>query len=140
VSPLRQCVTICSGRTDFNSGKTVQTIALIALLREQEEYLGPHLIIAPLSTLSNWMAEFEKWTPSIPVTMFHGKPEEREQIFSLQLMRNLKGGRPTLHFPVVCTSYEMVLRDRHMLSKINWEFIIIVSASLEPEDSQSIGS
>lgn len=111
---------------DRSAGKTVQTIALIALLREQEEYLGPHLIVAPLSTLSNWMAEFEKWTPSIPVVMYHGTPQQRQDIFKNRVMAHLSSGRPTVKFPVVCTSYEMVLRDQANLSKINWEFIIIV--------------
>jgi ATP-dependent DNA helicase len=105
----------------------VQTISLIALLREQENYLGPHLIVAPLSTLSNWMDEFHKWTPSIPVVMYHGNKEQREEIFKTKMMRHLKSGRPTEKFPVVCTSYEMVLRDQHNLSRISWEFIIIVS-------------
>lgn len=109
-------------------GKTVQTIALIALLREQENYLGPHLIVAPLSTLSNWMDEFHKWTPSIPVIMYHGNQAQRQEIFRTNMLKNLKGGRPTAKFPVVCTSYEMVLRDQHNLSRIQWEFIIIVRA------------
>lgn len=104
----------------------MQTISLIALLREQENYLGPHLIVAPLSTLSNWMDEFAMWVPSIPVVMYHGKPEERADIFKNSIMRNMKGGRPTDKFPVVCTTYEMVLKDRSLLSRINWEFIIIV--------------
>ncbi|OAQ95394.1 SNF2 family helicase/ATPase PasG [Purpureocillium lilacinum] len=110
---------------EMGLGKTVQTIALIALLREQEGYLGPHLIVAPLSTLSNWMDEFHKWTPSIPVVMYHGNQQAREDIFKTRMMRNLNRGRPTTKFPVVCTSYEMVLRDQHNLSRINWEFIII---------------
>ncbi|KAF9776661.1 hypothetical protein IL306_005128 [Fusarium sp. DS 682] len=110
---------------EMGLGKTVQTIALIALLREQENYLGPHLIVAPLSTLSNWMDEFHKWTPSIPVIMYHGDKNAREKIFKTQMVKHLKSGRPTAKFPVVCTSYEMVLRDQHNLSKINWEFIII---------------
>ncbi|KAH7324661.1 SNF2 family DNA-dependent ATPase [Stachybotrys elegans] len=110
---------------EMGLGKTVQTISLIALLREQENYLGPHLIVAPLSTLSNWMDEFDKWTPSIPVVMYHGLKEQRDEIFQTKMMRNLKGGRPTDKFPVVCTSYEMVLRDQSNLSRINWEFIII---------------
>ncbi|KAM0435879.1 hypothetical protein ACHAPT_002771 [Fusarium lateritium] len=110
---------------EMGLGKTVQTIALIALLREQENYLGPHLIVAPLSTLSNWMDEFHKWTPSIPVVMYHGNKDQREDIFRTTMMRHLKSGRPTDKFPVVCTSYEMVLRDQHNLSRINWEFIII---------------
>ena len=41
------------------------------------------------------------------------------------MQKHLNKGRPTAKFPVVCTSYEMVLRDQHNLSKINWEFIII---------------
>ncbi|KAJ4319242.1 putative ATPase [Fusarium piperis] len=110
---------------EMGLGKTVQTISLIALLREQENYLGPHLIVAPLSTLSNWMDEFHNWTPSIPVVMYHGNKDQREEIFKTKMMRHLKSGRPTDKFPVVCTSYEMVLRDQHNLSKINWEFIII---------------
>ncbi|KAF4444624.1 proliferation associated SNF2 [Fusarium acutatum] len=110
---------------EMGLGKTVQTIALIALLREQENYLGPHLIVAPLSTLSNWEDEFTKWTPSIPVIMYHGNKDDREKIFRTKMLKNLKAGRPTTKFPVVCTSYEMVLRDQHNLSKINWEFIII---------------
>ncbi|KAF4495912.1 proliferation associated SNF2 [Fusarium agapanthi] len=110
---------------EMGLGKTVQTIALIALLREQENYLGPHLIVAPLSTLSNWEDEFTKWTPSIPVIMYHGNKDDREKIFRTKMLKHLKAGRPTAKFPVVCTSYEMVLRDQHNLSKINWEFIII---------------
>jgi ATP-dependent DNA helicase len=57
--------------------------------------------------------------------MYHGTPEQRADIFKNKIMRNLHAGRPTQRFPVVCTSYEMVLRDRASLSKINWEFIII---------------
>lgn len=72
------------------------------------------------------MDEFQKWVPSIPVTMFHGLPKDREEIFRTKLQKNLINGRPTKKFPVVCTSYEMVLREQASLSKINWEFIIIV--------------
>ncbi|KAL2256102.1 hypothetical protein VTK26DRAFT_2188 [Humicola hyalothermophila] len=110
---------------EMGLGKTVQTISLIALLREQENYLGPHLIVAPLSTLSNWLDEFHQWVPSIPVVMYHGTPQQRNDIFKTKIMRHMQGGRPTHKFPVVCTSYEMVLKDRAALSKINWEFIII---------------
>ncbi|ATY62484.1 SNF2 family helicase ATPase [Cordyceps militaris] len=110
---------------EMGLGKTVQTISLIALLREQENYLGPHLIVAPLSTLSNWMDEFDKWTPSIPVVMYHGTPQQRQQIYSKEIMKHLQAGRPTEKFPVVCTSYEMVLQDKAFLSRIDWEFIII---------------
>ncbi|PTB52347.1 hypothetical protein M431DRAFT_91442 [Trichoderma harzianum CBS 226.95] len=110
---------------EMGLGKTIQTISLIALLREQEQYLGPHLIVAPLSTLSNWIDEFHKWVPSIPIEMYHGNKAQREEIFHKKIMSHLKSGRPTNKFPVVCTSYEMVINDHHNLSRIKWEFIII---------------
>lgn len=114
---------------EMGLGKTIQTISLIALLREQEGYLGPHLIVAPLSTLSNWIEEFGKWCPTVPVVLYHGTPKERENLRKTQIMKHLNGARPTKKFPVVCTSYEIILRDKAALSRINWEFIIIVSFS-----------
>lgn len=60
--------------------------------------------------------------------MYHGDRAKREEIFKTKIMRHLKNGRPTAQFPVVCTSYEMVLKDQHNLSRINWEFIIIVGS------------
>ncbi|KAI1645898.1 SNF2 family N-terminal domain-containing protein [Daldinia loculata] len=110
---------------EMGLGKTIQVISLVALLREQENYFGPHLIIAPLSTLSNWQDEFRKWTPTIPFVLYHGTPQERQQIFHDKIMKNYQKGRPTQRFPVVCTSYEMVLRDRASLSKIDWAFIVV---------------
>lgn len=61
---------------EMGLGKTIQTISLIAKLREEEWY-GPHLIAAPLSTLSNWIAEFKKWCPTVPVVLYHGDPANR---------------------------------------------------------------
>ncbi|KAL0930342.1 iswi chromatin-remodeling complex atpase isw2 [Colletotrichum truncatum] len=110
---------------EMGLGKTVQTISLIARLRE-EDYLGPHLIVAPLSTLSNWMDEFQKWCPSIPVVLYHGEPKDRQQIMAEHIKPHLRSdGTLTKKFPVVCTSYEMVLREKAALSKFDWAFIII---------------
>ncbi|KAI0197564.1 SNF2 family N-terminal domain-containing protein [Astrocystis sublimbata] len=110
---------------EMGLGKTIQVISLVALLREQEQYFGPHLVIAPLSTLSNWQNEFAKWTPSIPFTLYHGTIQERQQLFKNQIMKHYQKGSPTTKFPVVCTSYEMVLRDHAALSKIDWAFIVV---------------
>ena len=61
---------------EMGLGKTIQTIGLIAKLRE-DGWNGPHLIAAPLSTLSNWISEFRKWCPSVPVVLYHGDPATR---------------------------------------------------------------
>ncbi|KXT06631.1 hypothetical protein AC578_8501 [Pseudocercospora eumusae] len=104
---------------EMGLGKTIQTISFLAFLREKGVN-GPFLIAAPLSTTSNWVAEFKKWTPSIPVVLYHGSKQEREDIRRKKL-RN--PGSET--FPVVCTSYEICMNDRKFLAHYGWKFIII---------------
>lgn len=41
-------------------GKTIQTIAFLSHLKGNGLH-GPYLIIAPLSTLSNWLSEIERY-------------------------------------------------------------------------------
>ena len=83
--------------------------------------------MAPLSTLSNWEAEFEKWTPSVPVVLYHGTPTQRKTLRANEIFKNIsRDGRPNSKFPVVLTSPEIVIRDEKELCKVNWEMIIIV--------------
>lgn len=104
---------------EMGLGKTIQTISMLAHLWENNSF-GPFLIAAPLSTTSNWVAEFEKWTPSIPVLLYHGDKKERERLRKTRL-RN----PGTKDFPVVVTSYEICMNDRKFLTHFGWQFIII---------------
>jgi SWI/SNF-related matrix-associated actin-dependent regulator of chromatin subfamily A member 5 len=36
-------------------GKTIQSISMLAFLKEYKAINGPHIIIAPKITLGNWM-------------------------------------------------------------------------------------
>ena len=47
--------------------QTLQTIAFLAHLRSKGTW-GPFLIACPLSVLNNWIMEFEKFAPTIPVS------------------------------------------------------------------------
>ena len=107
---------------EMGLGKTIQTISFLAFLREKQTY-GPFLVVAPLSTLSNWIEEFAKWTPSIPTVLYHGSPTERSELRRKRLALNEKSEK----FPVVCTSYEIVMNDRKYLAGYQWKYIIIVS-------------
>lgn len=49
---------------EMGLGKTLQVIAFICHLIEKK-IVGPYLIIAPLSTLPNWMSEFHKFAPKV---------------------------------------------------------------------------
>ncbi|KAI4630914.1 hypothetical protein J4E83_002440 [Alternaria metachromatica] len=104
---------------EMGLGKTIQTIAMLAHLWENKSY-GPFLIAAPLSTTSNWVAEFEKWTPSMPVMLYHGDKKERERLRKTRL-RN----PGTADFPIMVTSYEICMNDRKYLTSFGWQFIII---------------
>lgn len=49
---------------EMGLGKTIQCIAHIAMMIEKK-VLGPFLVVAPLSTLPNWISEFRRFTPEV---------------------------------------------------------------------------
>ena len=98
----------------------IQLISFLAFLRENGTN-GPFLVLGPLSTVNNWVKEFNFWTPDIPVVMYHGSPQTRGQIRRQQLKGDSKG----LKFPVVCTSYEICMRDKKYLASYPWKFIVV---------------
>lgn len=51
---------------EMGLGKTIQCIGLLCHLIEMG-VPGPFLILAPLSTLPNWIIEFERFTPKVRV-------------------------------------------------------------------------
>ena len=63
--------------TVITTGKTIQTIALFCYLMEVKKNYGPFMIVVPLTTLSNWQIEFERWAPSVKVISYHGSPRDR---------------------------------------------------------------
>lgn len=106
---------------EMGLGKTIQTISFIAFLREKGVH-GPFLVVAPLSTLSNWIEEFARWTPSIPNVLYHGSIPERQDLRQRRLQNE-----GSIDFPVVCTSFEICMNDQKFLSKYKWKFLFIVS-------------
>lgn len=62
---------------EMGLGKTLQSISLLAYIRQFKKIKGPHLIVVPKSTLGNWMAEIQKWCPEMKPFRFHGDKEER---------------------------------------------------------------
>eukprot|EP00730_Choanoeca_flexa_P005313 TRINITY_DN11924_c0_g1_i3.p1 TRINITY_DN11924_c0_g1~~TRINITY_DN11924_c0_g1_i3.p1 ORF type:complete len:814 (+),score=277.19 TRINITY_DN11924_c0_g1_i3:2061-4502(+) len=105
---------------EMGLGKTLQTIAFFAHLY-QHKVRGPYLVVAPLSTLSNWHREFQRWAPTIPVILYHGSPDERAELRPqiMQQDRNLNS------FATVITSYEIVMRDRRHLQHLAWKYIVV---------------
>lgn len=106
---------------EMGLGKTVQAISLIAFFKEKG-ISGPFLIAAPLSTVSNWVNEFARWTPSIKTVLYHGSKDERARIRGEAMKLKNQKDRD---FPVVCTSYEICMNDRKFLAQYQWKYIIV---------------
>lgn len=105
---------------EMGLGKTLQTISLLAYLREYRSITGPHMVIVPKSTLHNWLNEFRRWCPSIKAVKFHGNGEER----AYQKEHLVAPGK----FDVVVTSYEMVIKEKNHWKKFHWRYVIIDEA------------
>ena len=58
-------------------GKTLQTISLLGYLHEFRGIKGPHMVVAPKSTLGNWMNEIRRFCPVLRAIKFLGNPDER---------------------------------------------------------------
>lgn len=101
---------------EMGLGKTIQTISLLTYLYEKKGIHGPFLVIVPLSTLTNWNAEFDKWAPTLRKIAFKGPPTERKP--KQAAIKNRE-------FDVVLTTFEYIIKERPLLSKIKWVHTII---------------
>ncbi|GMM56279.1 putative ATPase [Maudiozyma humilis] len=104
---------------EMGLGKTLQSIALLAFIYEMDTK-GPFLIAAPLSTVDNWMAEFEKFAPSLPVLKYYHRAgfAEREKLLK-RFFKKTKGTG------IVVTSYEIIMRDADYIMSLQWKFLIV---------------
>jgi SWI/SNF-related matrix-associated actin-dependent regulator of chromatin subfamily A member 5 len=114
---------------DMGLGKTIQVIAMIAFLKEQRDVDGPHLIVAPLSTIFNWEREFKKWLPQVSVIVLQATEAEREEAVAQRI-------KPR-KFDVIVTSYEGAKKSLTALKKIDFHYFVVDEAhKLKSEECQ----
>lgn len=107
---------------EMGLGKTLQTISLIGYMKHFRNIPGPHMVIVPKSTLTNWMNEFKKWCPSVNTVCLIGDANKRNGIIRDTLLGDPKG------WDVLVTSYEMIIREKAVLKKFNWRYLVIDEA------------
>lgn len=100
---------------DMGLGKTLQVLTYLEGLRKEEEDLHI-LLVVPASLLGNWKAEAEKFVPSMPVKIFHGKS-------SASLEEELQQQLSFLNI----TTYGMALRLQGLREK-EWDCLILDEA------------
>nr|XP_033799251.1 lymphoid-specific helicase isoform X2 [Geotrypetes seraphini] len=105
---------------EMGLGKTVQCIATVAAMVERG-VSGPFFVCGPLSTLPNWVSEFKRFCPEIPILLYHGDQQERRK-----LARKIHKRDELLQMqPVVITSFEIAMRDRQILQNFHWKYLIL---------------
>ncbi|GFE54026.1 SWI2 SNF2 ISWI-like SANT [Babesia ovis] len=105
---------------EMGLGKTFQTISLLAYLKESRGINGLHLVIAPKSTIGNWINEINRFCPVLRVLKFIGNKEERSYMVSHEL--------DPAKYDVIVTSYETCCKTKNALSKLLFHYIIIDEA------------
>jgi len=70
--------------------------------------------------MTNWSGEFQKWAPSVRMIAYKGNPQQR---------RNLQGELRVGQFQVLLTTYEYIIKDASVLSKLKWAHMIIGALS-----------
>ncbi|KAL3508055.1 hypothetical protein ACH5RR_033437 [Cinchona calisaya] len=105
---------------EMGLGKTLQTISLLGYLHEYRGITGPHMVVAPKSTLGNWMNEIRRFCPVLRAVKFLGNPDERKYIREELLVAG--------KFDVCVTSFEMAIKEKPALRRFSWRYIIIDEA------------
>ncbi|XP_065509085.1 chromodomain-helicase-DNA-binding protein 8 isoform X1 [Caloenas nicobarica] len=119
----------CILADEMGLGKTIQSIAFL-----QEVYnvgiRGPFLVIAPLSTITNWEREFNTWT-EMNTIVYHGSLASRQMIQQYEMYCKDARGRlipGAYKFDALITTFEMILSDCPELREIEWRCVIIDEA------------
>ncbi|ONM57429.1 Protein CHROMATIN REMODELING 4 [Zea mays] len=114
---------------EMGLGKTVSACAFLSSLYCEFKINLPCLVLVPLSTMPNWMAEFSSWAPHLNVVEYHGSARSRSIIRQYEWhagdASQIGKTKRSYKFNVLLTTYEMVLVDAAYLRSVSWEVLIV---------------
>ena len=88
---------------------------------------GPHIVVAPVSTLENWTREIALWCPALTCVKYHGSEAERDEI--RQAVK--ENGTPHVvvcSFTTFSSSGASAPLDQKFLRKLDASYLIIDEA------------
>jgi SNF2 family DNA or RNA helicase len=100
---------------EMGLGKTLQALAFFRSIRQQNPSSAPMLVVCPTSLVSNWMAEAEKFTPTLKALAVEGA--DRERLFA----------RVSDH-DLVVTSYALMRRDAERYRQLEFDTLVLDEA------------
>ncbi|XP_068171397.1 chromodomain-helicase-DNA-binding protein 6 isoform X2 [Antennarius striatus] len=119
----------CILADEMGLGKTIQSITFLYEIFNMGIH-GPFLIIAPLSTITNWEREFRTWT-HMNVIVYHGSQISRQMILQYEMFYRDSQGNSipgVLKFHGMITTFEMIMADCPELKKLHWRCVVIDEA------------
>lgn len=108
----------CILSDDMGLGKTAQISAFLHTLKMLHQIDGPHLIVAPLSTLTGWTRELARWAPQLKIMKYHGERQAR---------LHARRSRHNRH-AVVVTTPAVLNQDRGYFRKRTWVSVVMDEA------------
>ncbi|ULU09905.1 hypothetical protein L3Y34_014340 [Caenorhabditis briggsae] len=122
----------CILADEMGLGKTVQTITFLSQVYDYGIH-GPFLVVVPLSTIQNWVREFETWT-DMNAIVYHGSAHAREVLQQYEVFydkrhcgaKNWK--KNFVKIDALITTFETVVSDVEFLKKIPWRVCVIDEA------------
>ncbi|HVT29608.1 MAG TPA: DEAD/DEAH box helicase [Lacipirellulaceae bacterium] len=98
---------------EMGLGKTMQTITAMRLLVHQGQ-MRRVLLICPKPLVTNWLREFARWAPEIPVMPIEGGPNRRQWLWQ------------TSTAVVRIVNYETAVRDRELVCNPEDDYDLVV--------------
>lgn len=97
---------------------TIQTIAFLLHLKQQEAIESPTLLVCPTSVLGNWEREVKKFGPPLKTLVHHGDKRAKGKTFA----------RIVKDKDLIITSYPLVFRDAATFQGVSWQGIVLDEA------------
>ncbi|MEQ8972943.1 MAG: SNF2-related protein [Coleofasciculus sp. C1-SOL-03] len=97
---------------------TIQTIAFLLYLKEQDILESPTLLVCPTSVLGNWEREVKKFAPTLKAIVHHGDKRSKGKTFAKAVKTK----------DLVITSYPLVYRDATTLESVSWQGVVLDEA------------
>lgn len=98
---------------EMGLGKTLQ--AIYAIASNVDKAKCRNLVVVPASNLANWLREFDKFAPTLAISL-HAGPRRAGSVRSLNIGN------------VLVTTYDVVFRDQAFLAEIPWDLVVLDEA------------
>lgn len=116
-------------------GKTIQIISFLSTLFHVHK-LWPMLVVAPQSTIPNWIRELQKWAPDMRSVGLYGGKEARKCQLDNQIFMSDSKSSVSCHVLVV--SFNSLAEEASILSKLDWQVLIVDEAQRLKSDKNQI--